>query len=108
MNLDASVDNFAELLFIDEEIDLKLEVVLRIASVNKAEILRDRSVEDNASHGGGDEFSDGLAVNLLSHADLNSRMESDGAVVVSHGSLIDISEHLALARLAGLFKGEVI
>lgn len=41
MNLDASVDNFAELLFIDEEINLKLEVVLRIASVNKTEILRD-------------------------------------------------------------------
>ena len=108
VNLDASIDNFAEFLFIDEEIDLKLEVVLRIASVNKAEILRDRSVEDNASHGGGDELSDGFAVYLLGHADFDSRMESDGAVVVSHGGLIDISEHLALAGLTGLFKGEVI
>ena len=108
VNLYAPVDNFAELLFIDEEIDLKLEVVLRVISVNKAEILRDRPVEDNASHGGGDYLSDGLAVYLLGHADFDSRMETDSAVLISHGGLIDISEHLALAGLAGLFKGEVV
>lgn len=40
MLFDALVDDLAELLFADEEIDLKLEDVLRVGAVNKAEILR--------------------------------------------------------------------
>ena len=49
MHLDALVDNLAEHLFIDQELNLQLEGIFRIATVHKAQILRDRIVKDHAA-----------------------------------------------------------
>ena len=43
VNLDALVDDLAQLLLAHQEIDLELEAVVRIGTIHKAQILRDRA-----------------------------------------------------------------
>ena len=108
MNLDALVNDLAELLLAHEEINLQLEAVLRIGAIDKAEILRDRAVKDHSAHGGIDQAIYLLAVHhgLAAHFDLG--VQADHLGVICHDSLVKIAEHLALAGLAVLVKRQII
>ena len=46
VNLDTFINDFAERFLVDKEVNLKLERICGIASVNEAEILRNGCVED--------------------------------------------------------------
>ena len=108
MYLDTGVDDVAELLLTDEEVDLELEEILFRTAVNKAQILRDRAVEDDLTDGGIDDtvLDDAVDLSLTAYADL--RVQGDDAGLVGHESLFNVLERLALAGLAVLIQGEVV
>ena len=108
VHLDALVDDLAKHLFIDQEFNLQLEGVLRIAAVYKAEILRDRIVENHAAQRGLIELSALLAVDFAGHTNFDFGMQANGTHVIGHNRLIDVAETLALARLAGLHQRQII
>ncbi len=49
MLLNTSVDDVRELTLLNEEGDLQLELLLRLCSVNKAEVLRNDSIKDQSA-----------------------------------------------------------
>ena len=55
MHLDTAVDDLAQLLFAHQEVDLQIKQVLRIGTVHKPQILRNRLVENDPAHGGFDQ-----------------------------------------------------
>ena len=90
MNLDAAVDDLAEHLLVNKHVDLGGEEVGGVGSVNEAEILRDRRIEDDLAEGGGDESSYALAVHFLGHADPDINVQADIALVICHHCFVDI------------------
>ena len=108
MHLDAGVDNAAELLFADEEIHFKTEDVFFLTAVDKAQILRNRAVEDDLADGRVDEAVPDDAVDLGLSADADLRVQGDDAGLVGHERLVDVLESLAFAGLAVLIKGQVV
>ena len=108
VDLDAAIDDLAELLLAHQEIDLIFEGVFRIGAVDKAEILRDRIVEDNASDGGIHQTGNGSAVHLDAAAHLDLGVQADHLRVVGHEGLVRVAEDLAFARLAVLVERQVV
>ena len=104
----AVIHYIAELLLLNEEADLEVELLVGIRSVNEAEILRDNAVEDKSADGGVDDLGYLSVAQLLGDPYLNSRVERNNALIVSHESLVHVAEHLALAQLAGLLESEVV
>ena len=105
---DALVDDLAELLLTDEEIDLKLEDVLRVGAVNKAKILRDRAVEDHAAHRRIDKARICLAVVLHGSSDLDLGVQRDIFCVIRHERFVHVAEYLAFTDLSVLIERKVI
>ena len=92
MDLDAAVDDIAELLLADLEADLMVKGVLRIASVDIAEILGDRLVEDDAADGASTMTLDFSAPSkALGNTDEDRRMQADVALAVGHDSLVGVT-----------------
>ena len=108
VHADAGVDDLAQLLFADEEVDLKLEDILLDRSVDKAEILRDRTVEDDLADRGFDDAALELAVDLHLASDLDLAVQGHDVGLVRHQRLVDVLEDLALAGLAVFVKGQVV
>ena len=108
MLFDALVDDLAELLLADEEIDLKLEDVLRVGAVNKAEILRDRAVEDHAAHRCIDKARICLAVVLHGSSDLDLGVQRDIFCVIRHERFVHVAEYLAFTGLSVLIERKII
>ena len=105
---DAAVDDLAELFLSNQEGNLQVKLLFRISSVHKAQILRDRVVEDDLSDGGVDQAADGLALHLAGDADLDRRMQADHTGVVCHLGLVEVAEHLAGARLVVADHGQIV
>ena len=90
------------------EIDLKLQVVLRLCSVNKSEILRNDLVEDESSECGLNKTCLNLAVDLSGDTDLDHAVERDLVLVICHLSLVDRGEYHALTLIVLYFHCEVV
>ena len=56
----------------------------------------------------GNKLSNLFTVYLFGHTNFNFGMQTDVALVVSHGSLIHAEERFAFARLAVFFHSEVV
>ena len=54
--MDTLINKILELLFLYEEVDLKVELSVGAGSVNIAKILRDDLVEDKSAHGSVDDL----------------------------------------------------
>ena len=104
----ALIDYLTETLLIDKEFNLKIECVFGIASVDKAEILRNGIIEYDFTESCGNKLSNLFTVYLFGHTNFNLGMKTDVALVVSHGSLINAEERFAFARLAVFFHSEVV
>ena len=105
---DALVNDLAELLLANEEIDLKLEDVLRVGAVNKAKILRNRAVEDHAAHRRIDKARICLAVVLYGSSDLDLGVQRDIFCVIRHERFVHVAEYLAFTGLSVLIERKVI
>ena len=108
MILQAAVDDLTELALADLERYLIVELMLRIGSVNVAEILRNMFVEYDTSNGSGNELCDLGVAEILCNSYLDRSVNGDNAVLVSHESLVSVAEYLALALFAGLIKGQIV
>ena len=106
--LQAAVDDLTELALADLERYLIVELMLRIGSVNVAEILRNMFVEYDTSNGSGNELCDLGVAEILCNSYLDRSVNGDNAVLVSHESLVSVAEYLALALFAGLIKGQIV
>ena len=101
----ALIDYLAETLLIDKEFNLKIECVFGIASVDKAEILRNGIVEYDFTESCGNKLSNLFTVYLFGHTNFNFGMKTDVALVVSHGSLINAEERFAFISCVGTVTG---
>ena len=106
--LDGSVYDLFESGLAHEEVHLKLEFVFGNRSVNKAQILRDRIVEDDLADGGFHQRGLHHAVDLHFAAHLDFGVQLDNTGLICHHDLVHVAEHLALAALTGLVEGEVV
>ncbi len=108
MSLYTSVDDIAQLLLLYEEVYFQVELLLGACSVNIAQILGDNGVEDKSSHSSVDNLGYCLVTDLTCDPYLDSCVESNIVVIISHDSLVDISEHLALTGFACLLESQVV
>ena len=89
----ALVDDHAEFLFIAKEVDFQR---IRIGfSVDKAQILRDALVEDEAADRGFYQSASFIAVEV--HSDFDLCMDADHAVLICHQHFVQIRENFSVA-----------
>ena len=100
---DAPINNVSELLFADLEAYFIVKHMLGVASVNKAQILRNRLVVDDAANGRLNQLLLGNAVNSLGNSNSDGRVHTDSAVVISHKRFVGAGESTNRAELS-LFK----
>ena len=83
VDLDAAVDDLAQLLLAHQEVHFKLQGVLGGGAVHIAQVLGDGPVENHAAHGGVHQAGDGGAVEVHGAADANLGVQGDVMGVVS-------------------------
>jgi hypothetical protein len=105
--LDTSVDDLTELLGAAYEVDLEVEILVGISSVNIAEVLRDGLVENEKTHCTVYDLGLHYAVLFLVNSNLDRSMEADNTVTVSHHSFIKVTEYLTFTGLALAVESEV-
>ena len=108
MYLDAAVDDLAQFLFVDEEIHLEQETVLRNGAVHITKVLGDGLVENDAAHCGVDDSAALCAVDLHGTAHPDLGLQRDNAFLIGHDGLVFVAEHLTFALVSVVDHGEVI
>ena len=88
VNPDTLVDDLAQLLLADQEVNFQVEGMGRIAAVYEAQILGDRLIVNQAAHGGVDHLITHLPVHFLAVAHQDRRMQTDGTVGVGGDGLL--------------------
>ena len=82
--------------------------MLGISTVDIAQILRNRVIEDDAADGGFHQTGALHAVNGHGAAHLDGCVQGDDVLCISHQSLILIAEHLACALIVFTNGGQVV
>ncbi len=95
---DALVDDLAQLLLANHEVDLGLEHVLGVAAVHKAQVLGHSLVVDEAAHGGLHQLVAHLTVDLPVHTHLDGGVESDDTGIVGQHGLVLVGEAVVHVR----------
>ena len=109
MNLKALVDNLSKLFLSYLESNLKIKLLFGVVSVNKAKILRNMLVEKNTSYSSVDYLSFGMiSAYILGNSNLDSRVDCNITFIVSHNSLVEVTEYFTLALFAGLVDSKII
>jgi len=108
MRLDAAVDDLCKLFLLRDKINFKVKCLFRVAAVHKAEVLRNRAVENHSAERGIDHLGAHLAVDHLEHAALNRSMQLEIAVGICHHRLVKIAIAVALALFSGTVDGQII
>ena len=96
---DAAVDNLSKFLLAHQKPDFKIEHMRGIVAVDVSQILRDGVVEDDASDRCVDDMRDALVSDLTRDAHLDRRVQADHARLIGHCGFVEVTEHLAGARL---------
>ena len=124
VNRDTAVDNFTELFFADlvlnnivvalnkvgvrilnRKCPFKVKLVRGVGSVNKAQILRDRLVEDYEADGSPDKPAFALGI---CHTHPYRSVQTDNIIAVGHNCLVLIAEDLISALFVRLNKGKIV
>ncbi|MPM68861.1 hypothetical protein SDC9_115796 [bioreactor metagenome] len=93
----AAVYDVAKILLGNELVDFERKEVLLLRAVDKAEILRNRVVEDYAANRRIDNLSARFALPFAHQANLDPRLQRDLARLIGHHGLVFRMEGLALA-----------
>ena len=70
-----------------------VEGVLRVSAVHIAQVLGNGLVENDAAHGGGDDFLGLHAVNGLGDPQTDGGVQAHIALIIGHDSLIGVTVH---------------
>ena len=109
VHVDDLLENLLALLLLDEEVNLRLQLVLRLGAIHKAEVLRNDLIEEDASRGSLLNFRTLFAVRaLLREADLNLGLQCDLVVRVSEQRLVRALEAHTLALCAVALLSQVV
>ena len=109
VHVDDFLENLLALLLLDEEVNLGLQLVLRLGAIHEAEVLRNNLIEEDASRGSLLNFRALFAVRaLLREADLNLGLQCDLVVRVSEQRLVRALEAHTLALRAVALLGQVV
>ena len=109
MNLKALVDDLSELFLSYLEADFEIKLLFGVVSVNEAKILRNMLVEKNTSYSSVDYLCFGMiSAYVLGNSNLDSRVDRNIPFIVSHNSLIEVTEYFTLALFAGLVDSKII
>ena len=109
MNLKALVDDFSKLFLSYLEADFEIKLLFGVVSVNKAKILRNMLVEKNTSYRSVDYLCFGMiSAYVLGNSYLDSRVDRNIPFIVSHNSLIEVTEYFTLALFAGFVDSKII
>ena len=108
MDLDAALDDLSELLFAHLEVYFKVKCLFGVVSVNEAEILGDMLVEYYLSYRSVYYLLYSLLADLLGNSYPDSGVYGYDAVLISHESLVEITENLTLAHLAGFGERKIV
>ena len=109
VHVDDLLENLLALLLLDEEVNLGLQLVLRLGAIHKAEVLRNNLIEEDASRGSLLNFRTLFAVRaLLREADLNLGLQCNLVVCVSEQRLVRALEAHTLALRAVALLGQVV
>ncbi len=109
VSVDDSLQDLLQVFFLDQEVHLKFEEILRDRSVNEAQVLRQNFIEEKPAEGGGDHACDCLAVRVLSgHADIDFGVQGDVVVFVGQDRLVHVAEVFSFSGLTIALLGQVI
>ena len=106
----ASVNDFAEVLFVDEEIDFGSDhaVGIRRVTRNKSEILGNGMVKYYLAECGGNKRGVFITVNRFLHTDFNRSMKTEIALLISHNGFVFILKDMTRAGFVVSHRGKII
>ena len=105
---DRAVNDLTELLLLGREVNFKLQEVFGLGSVYESEVLRNRSVEDQAAERSVDDTGVNDTVDLLGDTNLDGSVQAEQAVGVSHHCFVEVTEVSTFTKLACAVDGEVV
>ena len=109
MNLKALVDDLSKLFLSYLESDFEIKLLFGVVSVNEAKILRNMLVEKNTSYSSINYLCFGMiSAYVLGNSYLDSRVDRNIPFIVSHNSLVEVTEYFTLALFAGLVDSKII
>ena len=94
MYADTFVNNLSKRFLRYNKVHFIVKRMFRIRPVNKAQILRNRRVKDDAANRGYNHFLNGFPVNLLCYTHFDRGMHADYAGIISHQRLVRIFKDL--------------
>ena len=109
MDIDNLFQNLLQSLFADMEINLQLQGIFRIASVYKAQILRQDFIKDKASQCGFHHIGNFRTVSqLLRNLHFNSGVKGQHLVFICQNCFIQALEIFAFSFCPGSFLGQIV
>ena len=102
------IKDFSKLLFANKEVNLKLEVIFRVSSINKAQILWNRSIEDDSANSCIYKTCLHNAIDFESSSNFNFSVKADNLCIISHNSFVAVTEDFALAWFAVLIECKIV
>ena len=105
--LESGVDYLFEQAFVHALGNFGVEFVFFIRSINKAEILRNRLVENEFSDGGLDDTRLHYAVEFLVNAHVDCRLQFNFVIEVRHLGFVYVAESHSFALRAGFIHREI-
>ena len=110
VDIDASFDDFAEVLLINKEVNLHSHHGGGIFGISghEAEILRNGTVEDDLTERGADKSGIGFTVDLSRETNLDGGVKSHITLVIRHNGFVFILEYMTGADLIFTNGGEVV
>ena len=108
MHPDTFFNNLTQLLFADQKLDFQLEHILRLAAVNITQILRNRIIENDSTHGRFNQLRVSFAVDYFRFANFNFRVQTNDAFVIGHHRLFHAGKSFSLAGFSIFFQCQII
>ncbi len=109
VNRDNLLKDSLQVLLLYQAVDLKLELILRLAAVDKAQILRDDLIEEESSEGRGDKRAVNAPVlHLPADPHRYAGLQGQIPVLIGKQCLADTLEDTSLALCPGSFLGQIV
>ena len=104
----AALDDIGELTLLNKEVNLKIKLLIGVGSVNITQVLGNVLVEDKTADGAVDYLGYLSVADILGDTNLDSSVKCHYALLISHESLVNVTEYLAFALFSLFLHGKVV